>query len=187
MVVDVSWIERFVVTMKGRTGTLLCVFALFLSSLTAAHVSSSAYAAGSHYYSGKRITISLSRQRLRAWIGNKVLLVTPVTTGNAELPTPVGYFQIFEKRSPYTFISPWPRGSSKWYPTSQVNFALEFLGGGYFIHDAPWRGVYGKGSNSGSQPGTNYGGTHGCVNVPYYAARWLYYWADVGTTVHIVR
>jgi lipoprotein-anchoring transpeptidase ErfK/SrfK len=173
--------------MKGRIVTLLCALALLLAGSTTLHTPGRAQAAGTHFYSGKRITISLSRQRLRAWVGNKVLLVTPVTTGNATLPTPVGHFQIFEKRSPYTFVSPWPRSSSKWYPTSQVSFALEFLGGGYFIHDAPWRGVFGKGSNSGSQPGTNYGGTHGCVNVPYNAARWLYYRADMGTPVHIVR
>jgi lipoprotein-anchoring transpeptidase ErfK/SrfK len=135
----------------------------------------------------KRITISLSRQRLRAWVGQRVVLVTPVTTGNAALPTPTGYFDVFTKRSPYTFISPWPQGSPYWYPASQVNFALEFRGGGYFIHDAPWRAVYGRGSNAGSQPGTNYGGTHGCVNVPYWAARFLYYWAPLGTPVHIVR
>src|SRR5438270_718033 len=145
--------------MKGRTGTLLCVLILVMSSAAALRTAGGVRAEGTHLYAGKRITISLSRQRLRAWVGNRVLLVTPVTTGNATLPTPVGHFQIFEKRSPYTFVSPWPRSSPKWYPTSQVSFALEFLGGGYFIHDAPWRGVFGRGSNAGSQPGTNYGGT----------------------------
>jgi lipoprotein-anchoring transpeptidase ErfK/SrfK len=63
---------------------------------------------------------------------------------------------------------------------------MEFRSGGYFIHDAPWRTAYGKGTNSGTQPGTNYGGTHGCVNVPYAAEKFLYSWAPVGTRVHIV-
>lgn len=173
--------------MGHRARITFCVLAILIYSVGAANPFGIARAAGAHVYPGKRITISLSRQRLRAWVGNRVLLVTPVTTGNATLPTPVGYFRVFEKRSPYTFVSPWPRTSPKWYPTSQVSYALEFLGGGYFIHDAPWRGVYGKGSNAGTQAGTNYGGTHGCVNVPYGAAKWLYYWADMGTLVHIVR
>lgn len=134
---------------------------------------------------GKHITISLSRQRLRAWEGHRVVLVTPITTGNAALPTPVGRFQVYARYSPYTFVSPWPAGSPYWYPTSRANFALEFLRG-YFIHDAPWRSVYGPGSNGGAGPGTNYGGTHGCVNVPYNAARFLYSWAPIGTTVHVV-
>jgi lipoprotein-anchoring transpeptidase ErfK/SrfK len=179
--------EGMYLTMGNRARATLCVLAILISGFAAVHPSGSARAAGAHFYSGKRITISLSRQRLRAWVGNKVLLVTPVTTGNAALPTPVGSFRILEKRSPFTFVSPWPRSSPDWYPTSQVSYALEFLGSGYFVHDAPWRGVYGKGSNAGSQPGTNYGGSHGCVNVPYDAAKWLYQWADMGTLVHIVR
>lgn len=173
--------------MNARVRSLVLVLAIVIPGATGLRVPSNAHAAGAHTYPGKRITISLSRQRLRAWIGNRVLLVTPVTTGNAALPTPVGYFRILAKRSPYTFVSPWPRTSPDWYPTSQVHFALEFSGGGYFIHDAPWRAVYGRGSNAGAQPGTNYGGTHGCVNVPYNAAKWLYDWADTGTLVHIVR
>ena len=173
--------------MGSRTRVTCFILAVVVASVTPASSLGRAHAAGSHLSEGKRITISLSRQRLRAWVGGKVLLVAPVTTGNAGLPTPTGHFAIFAKRSPYTFVSPWPRGSVNWYPTSRVSFALEFLGGGYFIHDAPWRGIFGRGSNSGSQPGTNYGGTHGCVNVPYAAARWLYYWADLGTPVHIVH
>jgi lipoprotein-anchoring transpeptidase ErfK/SrfK len=187
MVVSKFGLEGIGLTMGTRARATLCVLAILISGFATVQSSGHARAAGAHVYPGKRITISLARQRLRAWVGNRVLLVTPVTTGNASLPTPTGYFHIFEKRSPYTFVSPWPRSSPDWYPPSEVSYALEFLGGGYFIHDAPWRGVFGRGSNAGSQPGTNYGGTHGCVNVPYYAARWLYSWADVGTLVHIVR
>ena len=45
--------------------------------------------------------------------------------------------------------------------------------GGYFIHDAPWRTVYGPGANVTS-------GTHGCVNVPLSTTALLYEWAAVG-------
>jgi len=165
------------------------VFAVAFAALLALGALSFAVArpgTTAHASVGKRITISLSRERLRAWDGNRVVLSTPVTTGDASLPTPTGTFRVFERRSPYTFISPWPQGSPYYYPPSEVSFALEFRAGGYFIHDAPWRTVYGKGSNSGSQPGTNYGGTHGCVNVPYKAMQFLYSWAPLGTPVHIV-
>jgi lipoprotein-anchoring transpeptidase ErfK/SrfK len=63
---------------------------------------------------------------------------------------------------------------------------MEFIRGGYFIHDAPWRSVFGKASQGDGRPGTNYGGTHGCVNVPYNAMRFLYGWAPIGTPVHVV-
>jgi lipoprotein-anchoring transpeptidase ErfK/SrfK len=53
---------------------------------------------------------------------------------------------------------------------------MEFIGGGYFIHDAPWRSWYGPGANL-------YNGTHGCVNVPYGPMATLWSWAPIGTTV----
>jgi lipoprotein-anchoring transpeptidase ErfK/SrfK len=144
-----------------------------------------AHAASPHAGAYKHITISLFRQRLRAWDGNRVVLSTPVTTGDRLLPTPIGRFTLYAKYSPYTMISPWPAGDWRYYPPSSMNFAMEFANG-YFIHDAPWRSVYGRGSNAGTAPGTNYGGTHGCVNVPYDAMRFLYAWAPDGTPVHIV-
>lgn len=145
-----------------------------------------AHASATHYMAGKHITISLYHERLRAWVGRTVVYTTPVTTGAPELPTPTGWYRVYAHFSPYEFISPWPYGSAYYYPPSPVNFAMEFLPG-YFIHDAPWRSVYGPGSNHINQPGTNYGGTHGCVNVPYAAEKFLYYWAPNGTPVHIVR
>ncbi|MBV9278452.1 MAG: L,D-transpeptidase [Chloroflexi bacterium] len=169
--------------------TLAVCFGLIVT-LALAWTAFSAFGPGratsAHAAAGKRITISLSKERLRAWEGSRVVLSTPVTTGDRLLPTPTGYFSIVAKFSPYTMVSPWPPSSPYWYPTSSMNWAMEFDSRGYFIHDAPWRSVYGRGSNSGTQPGTNYGGTHGCVNVPYYAMRFLYSWAPQGTPVHIV-
>src|SRR5438270_3031653 len=107
MVVSMFGLEGRDLSMGSRSRATLCVFAILASGFATAQSSGHARAANAHVYPGKRITISVARQRLRAWIGNRVLLVTPVTTGNAALPTPTGYFRIFEKRSPYTFVSPW--------------------------------------------------------------------------------
>ena len=52
----------------------------------------------------------------------------------------------------------------------------------YGMHDATWR--------SKSQFGTDrytYDGSHGCVNMPYDAARYLYKNADKGTPVIVFR
>jgi len=171
--------------MRGRLSVPVRLVIVFVLLGAAAFAVLQIQPGGAHAAAGKRITISLSKERLRAWEGNKVVLSTPVTTGDRILPTPTGHFTIYAKFSPYTMISPWPQGSSKWYPPSSMNWAMEFARG-YFIHDAPWRSVYGKGSNAGTQPGTNYGGTHGCVNVPYSAMKFLYSWASAGTRVHIV-
>ena len=125
---------------------------------------------------GKLIVISLSRQVLTAYQDGTVVLTTFVATGRPQLPTPPGVYQIFHRYSPYKFISPWPYGSPYWYPSAWTSFAMEFIGGGYFIHDAPWRSWYGPGSNL-------YNGTHGCVNVPYNSMAFLWNWAPIGTTV----
>jgi lipoprotein-anchoring transpeptidase ErfK/SrfK len=125
---------------------------------------------------GKVIVISLSRQVLTAYQDGNAILTTFVATGRPQLPTPPGVYRIFARYSPYQMISPWPYGSPWWYPPSWTSFAMEFIRGGYFIHDAPWRSWYGPGANL-------YNGTHGCVNVPYSPMATLWNWAPNGTTV----
>ena len=127
----------------------------------------------------KLIVIQISTQTLTAYQDGRVVLRTYVTTGRPALPTPRGTYRILAKRSPYKFVSPWPRSSPYWYASAWVNYAMLFRWGGYYIHDAPWRTWYGPRSNI-------YAGTHGCVNVPYRSMRFLYYWTPLGTTV-IVR
>jgi lipoprotein-anchoring transpeptidase ErfK/SrfK len=126
--------------------------------------------------SGKLIVVSLSRQVLTAFQDGTPVLTTYVTTGRPALPTPPGVYSVMGKYSPYEMISPWPYGSAFWYPPSWVNWAMLFRGGGYFIHDAPWRSWYGPGSNYGA-------GTHGCINVPYSPMSFLWRWTPIGTTV----
>ena len=125
---------------------------------------------------GKVIVVSLSRQVLTAYQDGAAVLTTYVATGRPALPTPAGVYHVFARMHGFYMVSPWPYGSVYWYPNSYVNYGLEFIGGGYFIHDAPWRSWYGPGSNL-------YNGTHGCVNVPYNPMVFLWNWAPIGTTV----
>jgi hypothetical protein len=135
---------------------------------------------------GKRIIVSLSRQTLYAYDGTHLALQTLVTTGNPALPTPPGVYSVLARYSPFEFISPWPPGSPYWYPPSWVQYALLFRQGGYFLHDAPWRSVFGPGSNGPGQPGSNYGGTHGCVNIPPGPMTFLWNWTPIGTRVDVI-
>jgi lipoprotein-anchoring transpeptidase ErfK/SrfK len=141
-------------------------------AITAKEMQPISYNAGS----GKLIVVSLSRQVLTAYSNGTAVLTTYITTGRPQLPTPPGVYHVFARYSPYEMISPWPYGSPFWYPPSWVNWAMEFRGGGYFIHDAPWRSWYGPGSET-------YDGTHGCVNVPYSPMLFLWNWTPIGTTV----
>jgi lipoprotein-anchoring transpeptidase ErfK/SrfK len=128
---------------------------------------------------GKVIIIGLQAQSLTAYENGAVVLVTPVTTGRPALPTPPGQGSVFYRSSPYEFISPWSQDSPYYYPPSWVNWALEFFGGGYFMHDAPWEPANAFG------PGSEYGpyASHGCVHVPTEAMRFLYQWGQLGTKV----
>lgn len=137
---------------------------------------------------GKAIVVSISRQRLYAYRHGHLIFSAPVTTGQPTLPTPLGRYHVYAKFSPITFHSPFSRRSRYWYPPTHISYALEWRHG-YFLHDAWWRTVFGRGTNRrhhdpvyGWEPGS-----HGCVSMSLHAARWLYHWAPVGTSVHIVR
>jgi lipoprotein-anchoring transpeptidase ErfK/SrfK len=138
---------------------------------------------------GKVIVVHLSQGRLYAYQSGKQVFSTAVITGRSALPTPTGTFHVFAKFNHTTFYSPWPKDSSYWYAPTHINYALEFLGGGYYLHDSWWHTVYGPGT-SGWHHDPVYGwqwGTHGCVAMPNSAAYWLYKWAPVGITVQIER
>ena len=49
---------------------------------------------------------------------------------------------------------------------------------GYGLHDATWRSNYEFGGDT-----YWYSGSHGCVNLPYYAAESLYFMVSRGTYV----
>jgi lipoprotein-anchoring transpeptidase ErfK/SrfK len=137
----------------------------------------------------KRIVVSVSKDALWAYQGDKLILHTLVTNGGPDTPTLPGIFHVQGKYRGWVMHSPWPKGSPLWYPDSLTNFALLYNpAGGYFLHDAPWRYNFGPGSNSvAGIPGGSYTGTHGCTNVPYDAMVQLFDWADVGTLIDIVR
>jgi hypothetical protein len=104
-----------------------------------------------------------------------------VTTGRPGLRTPTGTFHIYRKVSPITLISPWPKSSPYYYSPENAAYAMEFLGGGFFIHDAPWEPAsdFGPGSQNGVDA------SHGCVHMPTPTMAWLYSWSPIGTTVII--
>lgn len=135
----------------------------------------------------RRVLVSLSQQKLWAYDGNRLIWTSLVTTGNHALPTPTGTYHIMAMLHPFTFHSPWPKTSPYYYSPSKVQYAMLFREGGYFIHDAPWRSAFGPGTNSQiGTPGSNYTGTHGCINVPPNVAQELFSWMKLGTVVQVV-
>ncbi len=60
----------------------------------------------------------------------------------------------------------------------KVSYWLAFIGGNYGFHDASWRSYFGDYIYT-------WDGSHGCVNLPVWAAETLYNNADEGTPVFI--
>lgn len=120
-------------------------------------------------YGGTYIEVNLDAQHLWFYKYGECLLSTSFVSGNVATGhiTPNGVFSIYYK-SPDTYLE----GAD--YRTF-VNFWMPFYGG-YGLHDATWRGVFG---------GENYlyNGSHGCVNLPYSSAATLFNYAPVGTPV----
>ncbi len=121
----------------------------------------------------KWIDVNLTTQHLMAYEGNAVSQQFDITSGEAANPTPTGVFQIFAKVKDERMKG--DIGLPTAYDIKHVPWTMYFAGGGYAIHGAPWRSVYG--------PGTERGGSHGCVNSPVALVANLYQWAPLGTTV----
>lgn len=117
----------------------------------------------------KRIEVSLSEQKLRAWEGDKLFLETPVSTGLRFWPTPKGEFRIWIKLR----ATKMEGGSGRYYYNlPNVPYVMFFENDkipgwrGYGIHGAYWHNDFGTPRS------------HGCVNLPISAAEKLYYWTD---------
>ena len=127
------------------------------------------------------IDVDLSTQELVAEAGGQVVLSTPITSGMPGLRTPTGCFSIYRKLTNTVFTSPWPPGSQYYYSPMPVAYAMEFLGGGFFLHTAPNEpdSAFGPGSENGPDA------SHGCVHVPLDVMTQLFPWTPYGTVVHI--
>ncbi len=121
----------------------------------------------------KWIDVNLKTQHLVAFEGNSVTQQFDITSGEPGHDTPTGVFQIFSKVKDERMKG--DIGLPTAYDIQHVPWTMYFAGGGYAIHGAPWRAVYG--------PGTQLGGSHGCVNSPVSQVASLYQWAPLGTTV----
>ncbi|MDQ2742330.1 MAG: L,D-transpeptidase [Chloroflexota bacterium] len=151
-------------------------------------VVASATADAAHTLPAKMIVVSTAGEWAHLYEGTRLTLDTPVTTGGPELPTDHGVFHIYFKASPFVFHSPWPPDSPFYYFPTPIQFWMPF-DGAEGLHDASWRSDFGPGSNlvpTYLGTGRTIQGTHGCVNLPFDAAQFIWDWAPVGTTVVVI-
>jgi L,D-transpeptidase-like protein len=136
---------------------------------------------GHNVPNGKVIDVDLTTQSAVFYDDGCLAGSSLVTTGMPGLRTPTGTYHIYAKYSPITFISPWPKSSKYYYSPESAQYGMEFRGGGFFLHDAPWEPSTGFGPGSENGPDAS----HGCVHFPTPTMAWLYSWSPIGTTVII--
>jgi lipoprotein-anchoring transpeptidase ErfK/SrfK len=111
------------------------------------------------------IEINLSWQWLTAYEGDTPVLGVPISTGIDGYDTPAGEFAI-------EWMLEWETMWGYDYYLEDVPYVMYFADY-YAIHGAYWHDNFGEPMS------------HGCVNLPVWAAEWLYFWADIGTPVWI--
>ena len=120
----------------------------------------------------KWVDINLSEATVTAYVGGTVaggpFYMVP---GAPDTPTVTGTFHVYLKYDVQTMRGENADGSK--YETEGVPW-VTYFSGGYAMHGAPWRSSFGW---------SGYGGSHGCVNMPVGAAKFIYDWTDMGDTV----
>jgi len=145
-----------------------------------------------HYALQKRqvLMVSLGEQVMRVYQNGKLVRAFAVTTGRQELPSLPGVWSVQARRSPVIFQAGEPRNSPYWFPDTPIQYALLYHVGGYFVHDAPWRGAFGPGTqfphrDPSGTTAYNFDGSHGCINLDERDAGWVYAHTDWNTAIVI--
>lgn len=115
------------------------------------------------------IEISIGQQYLWYYENGKMILSTPIVTGQAGVsPTPTGYFMVRQRDENARLVGKdYDLTVSYWMGIDNIGY--------YGIHDAPWRWDFGGNIYT-------YNGSHGCVNLPYWAAAQLFSRVKINVT-----
>lgn len=112
-------------------------------------------------------------KQMKVYQDDTLVREVPVSLGKPSTPSSSGQFVIMSKDFKYRFDT---RGEPNGGYVVDVNYAMRLTWGGEFIHAAPW--------SVGDQGVRNV--SHGCVNMSWANAEWLYGTANIGDPV-IVR
>lgn len=111
---------------------------------------------------GTYIEISIDNQHLLFFKDHEKIMETDIVSGtetNPERATVRGLFHVLQMKHPYVM-----HGS---YGSQPCDYFIRITWMGHAMHDAPWQASFG---------GTRYlySGSHGCINMPYWAVSQLW-------------
>lgn len=133
---------------------ILCYFILFASLALAQ----------------KRVEVSLTKQQLYAYDGDKLIQSFAISSGKFA-PTPTGTFYPWAKVASQRMIGGDKRLGT-YYDLPNVPYVVYFYQG-YALHGTYWHNNFGTPMS------------HGCVNAPTNQMSSLYNWIDYSTPIHI--
>ncbi len=113
------------------------------------------------------VTVDLSEQRLYAYENGRLIKTFLVSTGLPGTPTNPGTFHISQKIYSHLYSGP-----DYYFPNTLYNLRFD---GSRLLHGAFWHNNFGHPMS------------HGCVNISYTNAAWLYDWMQIGDTVIVER
>lgn len=113
----------------------------------------------SYGHPDKWVHIDISDQMLTCFEGQTPVFSTPVASGLWDTATPLGEFRILYQRHAQRMIG-------EDYDLVGVAFPTYFTNAGVAIHGTYWHNDYGRRHS------------HGCLNVPSRAARWVFRWVE---------
>jgi hypothetical protein len=120
------------------------------------------------------VLVDIARQHAWLCARSKTVYSTAVTTGmnHPNTHTPTGHFRI-QARNRDTVLT--QRNGD----TYDVKYWIPFNAPLYGFHDSSWQHFpYGS-------PEYKTAGSHGCVHMPPTAMKYLYNWAEIGSSVYI--
>ena len=136
------------------------------------------YVHGKQDWGPRYVDVDLAEQYVRMFDENSnIVMESPCVSGNLaeNNETVTGVFSLEKKESPAILVGLDENGDGEPDYENEVQFWMPFYGG-YGLHDALWRSYFGEDLYK-------YDGSHGCVNLPYYAAEQLYDLIRVGDPV----
>lgn len=122
---------------------------------------------------GKWIDIHLTQQLLTAYEGQRAIRTVVITSGKPGWETPAGLYKINTRVANETMDSG-AIGAEEFYKLEDVLFTQYFTDKGHALHFAWWK----------TEATIGRPGSHGCINLLLDEARFLWEWADIGTTVN---
>ncbi|MBR3224027.1 MAG: L,D-transpeptidase family protein [Atopobiaceae bacterium] len=136
------------------------------------------YVHGKQDWGPRYVDVDLAEQYVRMFDENSnIVMESSCVSGNLaeNNETVTGVFYLEKKESPAILVGLDENGDGEPDYENEVQFWMPFYGG-YGLHDALWRSYFGEDLYK-------YDGSHGCVNLPYYAAEQLYDLIRVGDPV----